>query len=128
MLVPLPTSVPQQLPAYQSTVHPAATDALRVDDPPPHILEGLAAAPVGTAGPDAGVIVMLSNAQALFDVVTDASRKMVTALDVAVTLPENVTQAVLVVPELTGAAAARDVPPAGSARTVAVAEAELVRM
>ena len=49
-LVPEPASVPPQLTVYQSTVHPPATDADRVDDWPTLIVDGVAVTPVGALG------------------------------------------------------------------------------
>lgn len=49
-LVPDPTSVPPQLPVYQSTVHPLSTEADRVEDVPEQIVDGFAAGFVGGAG------------------------------------------------------------------------------
>jgi hypothetical protein len=48
-VVPEPTCVPPQLPLYQSTVSPAPTDAVSVDDPPTEIEVGFAAGLVGAA-------------------------------------------------------------------------------
>ena len=47
---PLPTSVPPQEPVYQSTVLPAGTLALRDEEPPVQMLDGVAAGLVGVAG------------------------------------------------------------------------------
>jgi hypothetical protein len=49
-LVPDPTRVPPQLPVYQSTVHPLATDADSVDDCPEVMDDGFAAGLVGALG------------------------------------------------------------------------------
>ncbi len=56
-VVPEPTNVPPQLPEYQSTVHPDSTLAVSVEDWPEFIEAGLAAVPVGAAGPGLAVTV-----------------------------------------------------------------------
>jgi hypothetical protein len=127
-VVPDPTSVPQQLPAYQSTVQPLVTDAERVELAPPQTVVGFAETLVGTAGAEQGATTMASNAPALLTVVTATSRNMVNVVPEGVTVPLKVTQAVLVVPADRGVAAAREVPPAGSTSTVEVAEVEFVRI
>ena len=85
-LAPEPTSVPQQLPVYQSTVHPLGGVAVNVEDTPPQPLVGLAEGLVGAAGGVHAVIVIASKAPALFTVVTSVSRKIVIDVPVAVTL------------------------------------------
>ena len=49
-LAPVPTSVPPQLPVYQSTTDPAATDAESVEDWPDVIDAGFASGLVGALG------------------------------------------------------------------------------
>lgn len=126
--VPEPTSVPQQLPEYQSTVQPLVTEAESVELAPPQTTVGLAETFVGTAGAAHGVTVIASKAPALLTVVTATSRNMVNVVPVGVTVPLNETHAVLVVPALRGTAATREVPPAGSTNTEEVADVEFVRI
>ncbi|MBK8269633.1 MAG: hypothetical protein IPK83_15565 [Planctomycetes bacterium] len=61
-LAPPETGVPPQLPVYQSTVTPPGTDAVRVDEPPVHTVEGVASGLVGVEGAEFTVTVTLAQA------------------------------------------------------------------
>ncbi|MBK8269632.1 MAG: hypothetical protein IPK83_15560 [Planctomycetes bacterium] len=61
-LAPPETSVPPQLPVYQSTVTPPGTLADNDDDAPAHIDKGVAVGLVGVAGNELTVTVTLAHA------------------------------------------------------------------
>jgi len=63
--VPLPTSVPPQLPVYQSTVWPAETLAESVEVAPLQIVEGVADGLVGVLGSELTVTVALAHDEAV---------------------------------------------------------------
>lgn len=64
-LVPDPTSVPPQLPVYQSIVSPPPTVADSDEDEPLQIVEGVAVGPVGVPGSALTVTVVLAQADAV---------------------------------------------------------------
>lgn len=63
--VPLPTSVPPQLPVYQSTVWPAETLAESVDVAPLQIVAGVADGLVGVLGNELTVTVTVAQLELL---------------------------------------------------------------